>query len=88
MSVPVYVLYVSERLPSVCVCVCVHFVTDVASCMFALREEVRNITALLQTACFLALLRTASCLYDLSLGDKVTSSIIFSAGPSVSYRLL
>lgn len=29
------------------VCVCVHFVTDVGSCMFGLGEEVRNITALL-----------------------------------------
>lgn len=70
-----------------CVSTCTHFVTDVGSCMFALREEVRNITALLQTACSPAQLRSNRCLYDLTLGDKVTSSIIFSAGASVSYRL-
>lgn len=64
-----------------CVCVCVHvavhFVTDVGSCMFAVRVKVWNITVLLQTACSPAQLRSNCCLYGLNLGDKVTSSIIF-----------
>lgn len=44
--------------------VCVHFVTDVGSCMFASRIGLTNITAFHQTACSPALLRSGCCLCD------------------------
>lgn len=69
-----------------CQCVCV-WETDVCICMFALRAVVRFLTALLQPGCLAALLRSGSCLCARTLGDKLTSSIIFSCGASEPRRL-
>lgn len=83
----VCVLYVGESIPSICmrVCVCVYVLRDRCGylhvCPQRGGEECHGPppkTALLISDC---------CLCDLTLGDKLTSSIIVGFGAAVSYKL-